>query len=113
MKRIALFTLAAVALVGTVAPALAQPTARASATLAIFAAPNGSSQQIGRLDKGMEVDLERCTYGGKWCLVQNPYGNDGWVKAGYLVGSAAKLEATPYKPLVEFDFFYEPKKEVK
>lgn len=109
MKRIALFTLAAVALAGTVAPALAQPTARASATLAIFAAPNGNSQQIGRLDKGMEVDLERCTYGGKWCLVQNPYGNDGWVKAGYLVGSAAKLEATPYKPLVEFDFFYDPK----
>jgi uncharacterized protein YraI len=112
MKRIALFALAAVALAGTVAPALAQPTARASATLAIFAAPNGSSEQIGRLDKGMEVDLERCTYGGKWCLVQNPYGNDGWVKAGYLVGSAAKLEATPYTPLVPFHH-YEPVKEVK
>ena len=68
---------------------------------------------IGQLEKNDRVYLDRCTHGGKWCLVENPYGNDGWVKAGYLVGSAAKLEATPYTPLVDFDFVYEPVKEVK
>lgn len=81
-------------------PALAESTARASATTRIYAGPSSSYAQIGRLPKGAEVYLARCTRSGEWCQLDD--GRGGWVRASYLIGMSAKVEAAPPTFLVPF-----------
>jgi len=75
------------------APALAaEPTARVSGgDIAVRSGPGLRYQQIGRLADGATVTLDYCTRSGRWCLVTDT----GWVDASYLVGWAAKIEASP------------------
>ena len=74
-------------------------TARASATLRIYSGPGYDYATIGRLPKNAVVSLAECTRRITWCrIVYN--GPTGWVLGSYLIGSPAKVDATPMTPLV-------------
>lgn len=94
---------AAIALCLLVAtPALAdRPTARASGVQKVYSKPRTSAAVVDKLKDGERVYLDRCTRQTIWCLVrQLDGGPGGWVMGADLVGSSAKLLATPY----EFSF---------
>lgn len=84
--------------------ALAAPTARATGTLTIYAGPGYGYVPIGQLPNGTSVTLAECTPSGRWCRLADAPG--GWVLGSYLVGAAAKVQATPYRPLV--NPFFDP-----
>ncbi|HTJ56361.1 MAG TPA: SH3 domain-containing protein [Devosiaceae bacterium] len=84
--------------------ALAAPTARATGTLTIYSGPGYGYVPIGQLPDGSRVTLAECTPSGRWCRIDQPPG--GWVVGSYLVGSPAKVQATPYRPLV--NPFFDP-----
>lgn len=91
-----------------VAPALAADTARASATLSIYDGPGDRYDVIGKLKKGTVVALNRCTR-GDWCLFEDENGDPvGWVRASYLIGAGAILEARPHRFLVNPEFIPNP-----
>ena len=54
---------------------------------------------IGRLPPNAVVSLAECTTGQAWCRISGG-GPNGWVPGSFLVGSAAKNRATPWRPLV-------------
>lgn len=87
-------------IVGMAGPAVAASTARASAALTIYAGPGHWYMPVGRLEKDEVVRLAECTPRSIWCRVVHD-GPDGWVLGSYLIGSAAKVEATPWRPLVD------------
>lgn|GEM_PF-1741961 len=105
MRRLLL--LAGAGLLGMLAlaaPALAAPTARASAALTIYAGPGYWYAPVGELAKNEVVSLAECTPRSSWCRIIHIGGRsgpDGWVLGSYLIGSAAKVEATPWHPLVD------------
>lgn len=74
-------------------------TARASDPITIYDGPGYGYLPVGRLARDEVVRLAQCTPSGRWCYVLHN-GPDGWVLASYLVGSAAKVHATPWRPLV-------------
>lgn len=74
-------------------------TARASDPVPIYSGPGYGYLPIGRLARNEVVRLAQCTPSGRWCFVVHD-GPDGWVLASYLIGSAAKVDATPSRPLV-------------
>jgi uncharacterized protein YraI len=74
-------------------------TARASDPLTLYAGPGRGYAPIGRLARDEVVRLAQCTPSGRWCLVVHN-GRDGWALASFLIGSAAKVDATPWWPLV-------------
>jgi uncharacterized protein YraI len=83
------------------APALAAtPTARTSAVLAVRSGPGFGYAAIGTLAKNQRVTLAYCTRSGNWCQLGGeltPELAGGWVRAGYLVGMAAKSIVTPFQ----------------
>jgi uncharacterized protein YraI len=81
------------------APAAHAATARASDPLTIYAGPGHGYAPVGRLARNEVVRLAQCTPSGRWCYVLHD-GPNGWVLASYLIGSAAKVDATPHRPLV-------------
>jgi uncharacterized protein YraI len=98
------FGFAVLALVAATGGACAA-TARASDPITIYDGPGYGYRPVGKLTRNEVVGLSECTPSGRWChVVRN--GPDGWVLASYLIGSAAKVEATPWKPLV--DPFFHP-----
>ena len=99
LRRI--FTLAAFGILALGAvPAMAQSTgAYASDKISIFEGPHYRANQIvGMLLPGEPVTIQRCTADGKWCRVFS-HEPTGWVPASYLIGSAAKNNATPLQSL--------------
>ena len=92
----------AVAVLALAGAGLADPafaaTARASDPITIYAGPGAFYAPVGRLARNEVVKLSQCTPRGTWCLVTHN-GPEGWVLASYLVGSAAKVEATPWRPI--------------
>jgi uncharacterized protein YraI len=92
---LALLALAFVATTGAASAA----TARASATLSIYDGPGYGYYRIGKLPKNAVVKLAECTRRGTWCRIVYD-GPTGWVLGSYLIGSAAKVDATPFTPLV-------------
>lgn len=100
MKRIAWAASIGLAILGLsgAAPALAA-TARASDPVTIYGGPGYGYLPVGRLDRDEVVRLAQCTPSGRWCYVLHD-GPDGWVLGSYLIGSAAKVQATPWRPLV-------------
>lgn len=99
-RSVMLSALALLGLSAAVGQAVAAPTARASATLTIYAGPGQLYAPIGRLPRNSVVSLSECTPRATWCRIVHD-GPDGWVLGSYLVGSAAKVEATPWRPLVD------------
>jgi uncharacterized protein YraI len=100
-KSIAIAAVAGLALLGTAgASSAATPTARASGQLPVHAGPGSGYAIVGKLAKNERVSIERCVYSGRWCLVSDGQ-PIGWVLSSYLVGSQAKLLATPPKFLVD------------
>jgi hypothetical protein len=93
------FLLPVLALLCATAPALAEPTARASGELAIYAGPGRGYARIGTLHNGAEVHLAECTSGERWCRLRD----SGWVDGTYLIGMAAKARAAPL-PLLGLDW---------
>lgn len=85
-------------------PALAdRPTARSSGVQAVHAWPSLTSRTVDRLDDGEHVYLRECTRQTKWCyVVQLDGGPGGWVMGADLIGSAAKVQVTP------FEFSFDP-----
>lgn len=80
------------------AEAASTGTARASADIPVRSGPGTGYQKIGVLKKGAQVRLERCTRDSGWCLFLGKDGDAvGWVRGSYLVGSGAKLQATPHR----------------
>jgi hypothetical protein len=100
----ALLTALALCLV-VATPALAdRPTARSSGIQKIYAKPRLSSPVLDRLKDDERVYLDRCTRETRWCLVRQLDGGPrGWVMGADLVGSPAKVLATPYE--FSFDVF--------
>jgi len=92
--------LALLSLCGTGAAEAA--TARASDLLTIYAGPGIVYPAVGKLARNAVVKLAECTPRGTWCRIDG----SGWVLGSYLVGSAAKVEATPWRPLVNPDFMF-------
>jgi len=97
-SRLVLGLLLAGLAMGFGAGAAQAATARASDTIPIYDNP-GDHLPIGRLVRGEVVRLDRCTPRGVWCRVIHN-GPTGWVLASYLIGSAAKMEATPGRSLI-------------
>ncbi|MCF1743533.1 SH3 domain-containing protein [Paradevosia shaoguanensis] len=100
-------TLSALALLATMpflTPArAAEPTARSTAILQVRTAPGWTAPVIGNLAKNQQVTLEHCTRNGDWCQLGPELTPDlagGWVRAGYLVGMAAKIRVTPFQFMV-------------
>lgn len=90
------------ALVAT--PALAErPTARSSGVQAIHTRPTLTSRIVDKLADDERVYLRECTRQTKWCyVVQLDGGPSGWVMGADLIGSAAKVQVTP------FEFSFDP-----
>jgi uncharacterized protein YraI len=101
-KSIAIAAMAAAAVLGAAgaSSAATTATARASGQLPVYAGPGNGYAVVGRLAKDERVSIERCTYSGRWCLVSDGQ-PIGWVLSSYLVGSQAKLQASPPKLLVD------------
>jgi len=99
LRRIVTLAAFGALLLGTV-PAMAQSTgAYASDKISIFAGPHYRANQIvGMLLPGEAVTIQRCTADGKWCRVLSREPT-GWVPASYLIGAAAKANATPLQSL--------------
>jgi len=79
-------------------------TAVASEATSMYQLPrNRIDEVVGLLRPGQEVTIDRCTASGRWCRV---FSNDstGWVLASYLLGAAAKIEATPPRSLTDPQF---------
>jgi len=74
-------------------------TARASGAPAVYAGPGYGYAMIGRLASGEVVSIAECTPRAVWCRIVHA-GPDGWVLGSFLVGAAAKVNATPWQPLV-------------
>lgn len=90
--------LAAATLLALPVEAASRGTARASADIPVRAGPGSGYRTIGTLEKGSQVQLQRCTRESSWCLFLTADGEPGgWVRGSYLVGSGAKLEVTPHK----------------
>ena len=98
-SRLILTIIAGAMALGLSAGGAQAASARASATIPIYDAPGGIRLPIGRLFRGEVVQLDRCTPRGVWCRVIHN-GPPGWVLASYLIGSAAKMDATPGKSLI-------------
>ena len=69
--------------------------ARATGNLPIRSGPGDFYRVIGTLPDNTSVGLSRCTRQSIWCKIVYDEGPDGWVLGSYLVGSAAKMHATP------------------
>jgi uncharacterized protein YraI len=74
-------------------------TARASGAVTLYGGPGYGYAPVGRLVGNEIVRLDQCTASGRWCHVLGA-AKSGWALGSYLIGSAAKLAATPYRPLV-------------
>ena len=105
-QAFAFLGLAALATLPLTGPSLAA-SAIASDPISIWAGPHTDDQVVGRLLAGEAVSVDRCTESGRWCLVRHD-GPSGWVPAGYLVGAAAKVEATPQRSLTDPPIDREP-----
>ena len=100
MRQIfAIAGLGALALAATAGGSFAN-SARASDPISIYEGPNTFNRILGRLEAGEEVTIDRCTAGGNWCRVFHN-GPTGWVPASYLIGAAAKADATPGTSLTD------------
>jgi len=103
-KPLALAALAFLSTTPFLSPALAaEPTARATAILNVRTAPGWNAPVMGTLAKDQQVTLKYCTRNGNWCQLSGNLTPDlagGWVRAGYLVGMAAKIRVTPFQFLV-------------
>ena len=86
---------AAIALPGAASAA----TAYASDKISVFSGPHVAYNEIiGLLQPGETVSIDRCTASGEWCRVFAAQVT-GWVPASYLIGAAAKNDATPLQSL--------------
>jgi uncharacterized protein YraI len=99
LRRVLTLAAFGILALGTV-PAMAQSTgAYASDKISIFAGPHYRANEIvGMLLPGETVTVQRCTADGKWCRVLSREPT-GWVPASYLIGAAAKANATPLQSL--------------
>lgn len=97
-----------------VTPAFADgPTARASGVQALHVFPHSGSPVVGKLANQQRVYLDQCTRQAKWChAIPLDGGPSGWVLGSYLIGSPAKVEATPFEfsfdPMDPLDLFGHP-----
>jgi hypothetical protein len=78
--------LAATLVAPTAAEAASTATARASGTIPLRAGPGARYATIAY-----------CTRDSEWCMVLIDGEPAGWARGSYLVGSAAKTQATPYR----------------
>lgn len=97
--RSALLAIIAASALAGLSTGASAATARASGTVIIRSGPGYAYPVIGRLAGDETVSLSECTPSGTWCRIVHK-GPSGWVLGSYLVGSAAKVQATPWKPLV-------------
>ena len=89
-----------VSLLGALPSAASAATAVVSDKISIFEQPRYQVNEIvGLLRAGEVVSLDRCTASGNWCRVLSNGQPTGWVLASFLVGSPAKVEATPLESL--------------
>jgi uncharacterized protein YraI len=99
------FALAAAIALGALAAAPAHASqARASGDTPVRIGPGGGYGIIDYLEDGEYYDVEDCTRQTRWCLVSDDGDVLGWVRGSYLIGSGAKVEATPFEPLVKAPF---------
>jgi uncharacterized protein YraI len=73
--------------------------------------PGNRYEVLGNLVDGQYYEVEECTRQSRWCLVSDRGELLGWVLGSYLVGSPAKVTATPpdfeFMRRPGFDFFFE------
>lgn len=101
----ALALAAATATFGIAAPAFAGE-ARASGNANVYDYPSSRADIIDQLEDGEYYKILECTRRSLFCLVADDDGDElGWVRGSYLVGSGAKVEATPFEFLVTPKFF--------
>jgi uncharacterized protein YraI len=108
-KRLLLAAVLGALALGALSGAAQAATARASDPLTIYAGPGYWYAPIGKLQKNEVVRLSECTPRGVWCRIIRDGGPNGWVLGSYLIGSAAKVEATPWRPLVNPHLFGPPR----
>jgi len=109
-----ILALALLAAPACLTPSLAaEPTARATAILNVRTDPGWNAPIMGTLAKDQRVTLRACTRSGNWCQLGSaltPELAGGWVRAGYLVGMAAKSRVTPFQFLVNPDWNERPRR---
>jgi uncharacterized protein YraI len=103
--RLAAFALLSALIVVAFTLPLEAGEARASGNVTVHSGPGQRYEIIGNLRDGRYYEVEECTRQSRWCLVSHRGELLGWVLGSYLVGSPAKVEATP----PDFEFMHHPR----
>lgn len=93
--------LAAFAVIGTTAAALAQPGV-ATSGVNVRSGPGTNYSKLGSFSAGEVVDVEECQ--SSWCYVDRQSGKDGWVAANYLEPVGIQDDAEPEREDIPFNF---------
>ena len=108
MRTLSLCTAAALVAATLLAPAIALAgEARASGNATVRECPRSYCDIIGNLEDDEYYEVIECTRHTVWCLVAEADDEDdvlGWARGSSLVGSAAKVQVTPFTFLVTPDF---------
>ena len=102
--RLAAFAIVSALIVVALTLPLEAGEARSSGDTPFRDGPGHRYVVLGNLVDGQYYEVERCTRESRWCLVSDRGERLGWVLGSYLVGSPAKVTATP----PDFDFMRRP-----
>ena len=109
--RLAAFAILSALIVVALTLPLEAGEARSSGNTPFRDGPGNRFEILGNLVDGEYYEVERCTRESRWCLVSDRGELLGWVLGSYLVGSPAKVEATPpdfaFMRRPGFDLFFE------
>ena len=93
--------LAALTLLAALSPLAADASeARASGNAPVRSGPGDFYRVIDHLVDGAYYEVEDCVRRARFCLVSEDGDLLGWVRGSFLVGSAAKVNVTPFEFLV-------------
>jgi uncharacterized protein YraI len=98
--RLAALAILSVLVIAALTFPLEAGEARASGNTAYRDGPGTRYEVLGNLVDGEYYEVEECTREARWCLVSDAGEELGWVRGSYLVGSPAKVTASP----PDFDF---------
>src|SRR5690349_16246553 len=102
--RLAALTILSALIIAALTFPLEAGEARSSGNTPFRTGPGERYEIIGKLSNGQSSEVEECPRQSRWCLVSDRGDVLGWVRGSYLVGSPAKVEATP----PDFEFMQMP-----
>ena len=101
IKKIAIASVSAAAVLLSTAAAFAQPGV-ATGSVNVRTGPGTGYAKVGALTAGEYVDVKQCQ--GSWCFVDRNSGTDGWVSGNYLQPVNAQPAPEPEDDDIPFNF---------